>query len=188
MNTVIHYPNAPTPEWLRLAALCWDKVYWFRFYDHMADDWKYKIYKELAQELGVVLDDIDGDEFKIRHPELSKELYKWTCTRAMERFGLDLKKVPGRFDVGAIARVLEDGKPVDSDSIISDYSCQLSESNISWETIADERKVVFAQAQGLYALEAAKADNRDLSTTNEGYTDAIFCDERALRGEVIPKV
>jgi hypothetical protein len=28
MNTVVYYPYLwPTPEWIRVAALCWEKVY-----------------------------------------------------------------------------------------------------------------------------------------------------------------
>lgn len=28
MNTVVYYPHTcPTPDWLRLASLCWDKIY-----------------------------------------------------------------------------------------------------------------------------------------------------------------
>lgn len=27
MNTVIYYPELPSPEWLKLASLCWDRVF-----------------------------------------------------------------------------------------------------------------------------------------------------------------
>jgi hypothetical protein len=36
MNTVIYYPYvSPTPEWLKVAALCWDKIY--RFVPYVPD-------------------------------------------------------------------------------------------------------------------------------------------------------
>ena len=173
MNTVIYYPDVPTPEWLRLAALSWDQVYLLSFHGPPGIG---PSLRELDHALGGVLRVIDGDAFKRSHPELKHRLREWILSRT-KGLGFELSE-------------LNDENSWDPDWIALNYMYQLINSNLSSdrELIRRENRAVVAQAEGLYAVTAAEADGRDVSTTNDKYTEAVFHHERVLRGEVAKAV
>ena len=78
MNTVIYYPRIfPSPDWLKLAALCWDQVYRL-----VPSDWSYnpriddpQEVNELDRKLGGILRPFDTN--LVVSPELDRRFIKW---------------------------------------------------------------------------------------------------------------
>ena len=72
MNTVIYYPHIfPSPDWLKLAAICWNKVYRF-----VPTNWSYhpvddpEAVNKLDQELGGILHSLNTPEIaELRDPD-----------------------------------------------------------------------------------------------------------------------
>jgi hypothetical protein len=80
MNTVVYYPHiCPTPEWLRLASLCWDKVY--RITPPTAPDDPEAI-QELDKSLGGILVSINAAEIVESAFELKSKFINWLEARA----------------------------------------------------------------------------------------------------------
>src|SRR6266487_1507622 len=61
LNTVVYYPHiSPSPDWLKLAALCWNRVYRLvpeDWGDHFVDDLEID---KLDRELGGILRSINA--------------------------------------------------------------------------------------------------------------------------------
>jgi hypothetical protein len=90
MNTVIYYPFlSPPPEWLRLAALCWDKVY--RIKPQNARDDSEEV-QELDQAFGSILQSIDpaNPEYIYENPNYRNEpdLYM----KSVKEFRVELRR------------------------------------------------------------------------------------------------
>jgi hypothetical protein len=78
MNTVVYYPYiTPRPDWLKLAALCWDKVY--RLVPPQGWSSDPAVVKDLDETLGGILDSINVQESIGRQEYFSiyDQLWRW---------------------------------------------------------------------------------------------------------------
>jgi hypothetical protein len=76
MNTVVYYPHIyPTDEWLKLAALCWDKVYRL-VPSHWYDP---PIIEELDTALGGILVNVGIKQ--VADLEVQKQFEEWIDAR-----------------------------------------------------------------------------------------------------------
>ena len=74
MNTVVYYPHVyPSPEWLKLAALCWDKVYTLSPYENF--DFPYVI-RALDDTLGGILESVYVQKIALE-PEVQTRFITW---------------------------------------------------------------------------------------------------------------
>ena len=84
MNTVVYYPYInPRPDWLKLAALCWDKVYRLvppNTYLSVPEE-----IEELDEALGEILWSVDvgvhGEDDEIYEDEIQDQFWRWIDAR-----------------------------------------------------------------------------------------------------------
>lgn len=171
MNMVIYYPYAPSAEWLRLASLCWDSICLIGPIRILPPE-----LLELDDILGSTLYTIDGEFLKREHPELKAQVRDWLMKRA-EQHGIQISE-------------LSDSNHYDPDYIALDYVNQLIDSPMKSQQafMRQEARGITAYLTGLYAYTAAQRGSMDLITLEEGYTDIIFHQERALVSQVTTAV
>ena len=103
MNTVVYYPYIfPPLEWLKLASLCWDRVYTLIPARKQRSQFDPDLVQEFDCNIGGVLDAIDAGSIGSRR-EVIEEFSKWLESRAGElRSAVSL--VAARFPATASAR------------------------------------------------------------------------------------
>ncbi|MDT4965383.1 MAG: hypothetical protein QOJ64_120 [Acidobacteriota bacterium] len=240
MNTVIYYPYIHPPlEWLRLSALCWDKVYRMTTWDAPSDPDEIR---ELDEVLGGILEPIDVSEIA-KDKQVESSFVRWVRDRQKRlraeplsngmsaAIDVHISKMLGPGGSNYLGflynlNLIRDLRLVEGHSISQrlrslfksarDSKRESDAELIAWLDSKDEerrRELKFAPAEtaserdealrgqvvsvdrdiglhflSLCASKAAKDGNRDLAADGEVFTDTVFYDYRALRGEVASSV
>lgn len=125
MNTVVYYPHIyPPPEWLRVAALCWDKVY--RLTPPAWNDDPGNI-KDLNNALGGILVDLDLKK-TAEDQEVQRQFEQWIVAR-----GEKLKTGAQRTVAGSLSQALEQAGP----TIVSGKLANSSEASVEDKAVGD---------------------------------------------------
>jgi hypothetical protein len=148
MNTVIYYPYiTPRPDWLKVAALCWDKVYRLVPSNGWPDD--SEATQELDQALGSLLRTVHIDEYAdsiqdkfwtyidAREKKLKEEV-QWSPAASKERnaiFGMYESKFPG----GEFVQELQDRNLArDETRILGEYQMAYWDADFGEEELEPE--------------------------------------------------
>ena len=192
MNTVVYYPYInPCPEWLRVAALCWDKVFVLGARD-LPDEPEIA---KLDAALGGVIDrrfyvsDIADDAVvgqfqawvQAHEPELKAHTFESQTDATM--FALHAGKFasgPGKEAfLFLMNRGLAEIGSVDSRGAFTPVRMEVEVS----ESIFMPANIALHYLS-LCASKAAATANSDLVADGETYMETVMYDYRALRGDV----
>lgn len=197
MNTVVYYPYVdPTPEWLRLAALCWDKVFVLTG-PHVPHD---PAIAELDAALGDVIDRrfsvaeiADAslvDRFKtwVLAHEAQLQAGAFTSQTRQTLFAIHPSKFesgPAQEAFGFLAsRGLAEIGDLDEDS--GELARAFRES-VGPESVFMAADVALHYLS-LCAAKVASSANSDLVADGDRFANTVMYDYRALRGDVATSV
>ena len=210
MNTVVYYPYIyPTPEWLRIAALIWERVYLLGVRDEVggtrAPPSEIAI---LDNSFGNILDDsITFTELVT--DDLINEFKAWVVARkdVLKRHKLSSKpqELFGLYDHKFLV-----GSHVQTEESVRDWLIEQGLAKIKW---ANKKKfglhkfpseggysrflaesMVYLPADialhylSLCAAKAAQVGNRDLVAADEPFTDIVFHRHRCITSEVASNI
>ncbi|GHO97418.1 hypothetical protein KSF_112910 [Reticulibacter mediterranei] len=122
MNTVVYYPHIyPTTEWLKIAALCWDKVYRLRPHGWRHDP---QTIQNLNNALGGLLVDIDLE--KAADLEVQRQFEQWIDAR-----GEKLKTGALHSEARSLSQALREANPI----IVSGELARSSEASVEHKAV-----------------------------------------------------
>jgi hypothetical protein len=183
MNTVIYYPYIfPSSQWLKIAALCWNKVYRL-----VPDKWSYDPIvdpdevMQLDSELGGILENVEAK--KIASPRVDEQFIRWLREHRLELIHermLDDQADEIGFDEGNTVFFKDKASIAVIDSLVRSGYKQEGPYFFLPRYIAH-------YYLSLCASEAAKKYKSDPITDEKKYTDIIF-DSSPIYGEVATAV
>jgi hypothetical protein len=206
VNTVVYYPHIwPRPEWLRLGALCWDRIVLLGVSLHGPSS-KPDDIRELDDTLGGILD-TSTTVTQFVDAELTDRFKRWVEPRAdvlraqlsddpQTMFGVYDEKfispAPGEEDIRdwlvaqGLARIEE---PQNREEYGFDpeegwFMSEVGASMFVSDTVVYLPKDIALHYLSLVAAKAAASNNRDLATDEAVFTDVVFDDVRGVRGSV----
>lgn len=192
MNTVIYYPYIhPEPDWLKLAAICWDKVYVLGTSDAVDDP----VISELDAALGGILDYSIYVE-NIADGELIERFKRWVDAREdkLRAQGLKSQKDQPLFGIYPSKNFACSSGERIFDLLarrgLAKYKMpRLKPGEIPSEAGPSKEMIYMPQDIALHYLslcasKAALSGNRDVVAADEKYTDIVFYDHRVMRGDV----
>ena len=207
MNTVVYYPHIwPSPAWLRLASLCWERVVLLGITN---DGYSLAAPPEIAdldEVLGGVLD-TSTTVAEIVDEELTERFKRWVEPRAailrdqlsperQDLFGVyDQKFMSARPGEAAIRDwLVEQGlasieEPQDRERYGYDqewdvFTSEVGVSHFVADTIVYLPKDIALHYMSLVAAKAADLGDRDLAADEQIFADTVFSDLRGVRGSV----
>ena len=188
MNTVVYYPYLyPVPEWIRIAALCWDKIY------VVGRRTGYGVgFPDEVESLNVALGGIIDTSLAINNlldSDLEAQFKRWITAhetslrdqfdsdpQPLFRIFRDKPNIPHAPTEGTLLDwLVERGLArVDPDLVYSDMH----------DALVQMPRNLGYQYMGLAAAKAADDGNRDLAADSSEFMEPIFHDARSARAAV----